>query len=115
MKTLNLTLKKKWFDMILSGEKKEEYRDIKPYWEHRLLNFDLDKNRPFVFCDNEIPYDVIEFRNGYGKNVPTMIVKYEGVTIGNTRDGWADNYQTGVFVLKLGKIIETKNIKSHKK
>ena len=28
---LTLPIKKKWFDMILSGEKKEEYREIKPY------------------------------------------------------------------------------------
>ena len=32
MNTLHLTLNKKWFDMILSGEKTEEYREIKPYW-----------------------------------------------------------------------------------
>jgi len=29
MKILEMTLKKKWFDMISSGEKKEEYREIK--------------------------------------------------------------------------------------
>ena len=29
---LTLPIKKKWFDMILSGEKKEEYREIKPYY-----------------------------------------------------------------------------------
>ena len=29
MKTLTLSLKKQWFDMIKSGEKKEEYREIK--------------------------------------------------------------------------------------
>jgi len=39
MKILNLTLKKKWFDMILSGEKKEEYREIKQYWETRLFEY----------------------------------------------------------------------------
>lgn len=37
MKILHLTLKKKWFDMIASGEKKEEYREIKPYWEKRFI------------------------------------------------------------------------------
>ena len=37
MKTLHLTLKKKWFDMIASGKKKEEYREIKPYWFERLV------------------------------------------------------------------------------
>lgn len=30
---LILPIKRKWFDMILSGEKKEEYRDIKPYYD----------------------------------------------------------------------------------
>ena len=39
MKTLTLFLKKKWFDMIASGEKTEEYREIKPYWEKRLFDF----------------------------------------------------------------------------
>ena len=33
---LVLPIKKKWFDMILSGEKKEEYREIKRYYESRL-------------------------------------------------------------------------------
>lgn len=28
---LVLPIKKQWFDMIISGEKKEEYREIKPY------------------------------------------------------------------------------------
>lgn len=28
---LTLPIKKKWFDMIISGEKKEEYREITPY------------------------------------------------------------------------------------
>jgi len=32
MKTLTLSLNKQWFDMIKSGEKKEEYREIKPFW-----------------------------------------------------------------------------------
>lgn len=35
--TLRLTLKKKWFDMIQSGEKKEEYRTLKDYWKVNLL------------------------------------------------------------------------------
>lgn len=39
MKTLNLVLTGKWYDMIASGEKTEEYREIKPYWEKRLLDY----------------------------------------------------------------------------
>ena len=34
---LTLPIKKKWFDMIFSGEKKEEYREIKPYYETRFM------------------------------------------------------------------------------
>lgn len=33
-----LPIKKKWFDMIKSGEKREEYREIKPYYTARFLN-----------------------------------------------------------------------------
>ena len=43
MKTLHLNLKKKFFDMILSGYKKEEYREIKPFWIKQLME------EPFSF------------------------------------------------------------------
>jgi hypothetical protein len=39
--TLKLVLKKKWFDLILSCEKKEEYREIKPYWVKRLTGYEF--------------------------------------------------------------------------
>ena len=35
---LTLPIKKKWFGMILSGEKKEECREIKPYYILRFAN-----------------------------------------------------------------------------
>ena len=43
---LVLPIKKKWFDMILSSQKKEEYREIKPYYKTRFYNAikkELDK------------------------------------------------------------------------
>ena len=36
-KTLQLALKKKWFDMIKAGIKKEEYREINNYWKSRFI------------------------------------------------------------------------------
>ena len=36
---LPLVLKKKWYDLIASGEKKEEYREDKPYWDVRIGNW----------------------------------------------------------------------------
>lgn len=35
---LVLPIKKKWFDMIASGEKKEEYREVKEYYNKRFSN-----------------------------------------------------------------------------
>ena len=37
MKILKLTLKKQYFDQIISGEKLEEYREVKKHWISRLI------------------------------------------------------------------------------
>ena len=66
MKRLVLTLKKEWFDLIRSGKKKVEYREYKTYWIKRLVGKE---------------YDYIEFRNGYGKQVPVVRSVYEGFKI----------------------------------
>ena len=42
MATLTLTLKKQWIDMIKSGGKTEEYREIKPFWTKRLIRPVID-------------------------------------------------------------------------
>jgi len=56
---LILVVKKKWFDMIASGEKTEEYREAKPYWTNRLAKLrGLDKEEQKV-----------EFRLGWQKNI----------------------------------------------
>ena len=60
---LHLNLYRRYFDEILSGEKRIEYREVTPYWSKRLEG----RN-----------YDVIQFRNGYAKVAPIMIVTYEG-------------------------------------
>ena len=73
---LILPIKKKWFDMIKSGEKKEEYREIKPYWTKRFENYyEIAKLNIELECPNfkEIYYRVV-FRNGYGNN--EVIKKY---------------------------------------
>ena len=38
---LTLPIKGKWFDMIVAKEKKEEYRDIKPYYTKRFETIGL--------------------------------------------------------------------------
>lgn len=58
---LHLVLKRKWFEMIERGEKRQEYRVSKPYWVTRLSNWDDDGRK----C-------VVEFRLGYGHDAPRM-------------------------------------------
>lgn len=56
---LTLTISKQWFDMILSGEKTEEYRVIKGFWMSRLLLIkdeeckDFDKYKKLHIGKNE--------------------------------------------------------------
>lgn len=104
-KILHLTLKKKWFDLILSGEKKFEYREIKPYWEKRLFNpaSSLIKNHSGLRH-----YDFIRFRNGYRKDSPTMDVEYLALSIKefNGRNHYA---------LHLGKVLSSQNTGKEKK
>ena len=98
MKILHLTLKKKWFDMIASGEKKEEYRDLKGYWMLRLSNQHGDSFKTF---------DIIRFRNGYSKTAPTMDVECKGIKIGDGKPKWGSNRRS--FIIKLGKILSISN------
>lgn len=75
--------KKKWFDMIVSGEKKEEYREIKPYYDSRFMNAFgfLLVGGQMVYGEaapEEIrkPWPVpVVFRNGYSKDSPEVVCK----------------------------------------
>lgn len=95
MSTLHLTLKKQWFDMILSGVKTEEYRDIKPYYNLRLIGKE---------------YDTVVFRNGYARDAPRLTIELKSIRFGTGKTEWGAEEGKTYFVLLLGKIINTKNI-----
>lgn len=90
-----LVLSYRWFDMIASGEKKEEYREIKP---------------TFVKAFSK-PITQVEFYRGYQKNRQQMTVEVLEITKGTARPEWSDSKlfdpNQEVFILKLGKILET--------
>ena len=88
MKILHLTLEKKWFDEILAGTKKFEYRDIKPYWTKRLFEEDGSVRN----------YDIIYFRNGYSKDCRKMKVEFKGVEEG-------EFHGRKVYAIKLGDVL----------
>jgi len=90
MKILHLTLKKKWFDMILSGEKKEEYREIKDHWVTRIEGKS---------------YDAIKFVNGYGKSRPSFMIELKSIKRGSGIPWWGGKFGEIQYVLELGKIL----------
>jgi hypothetical protein len=98
VKILHLTLKKQWFDMILNGQKKEEYREIKPYWRSRLG----------IGYLNPI-HTHIKFRNGYRKNAPELLIELKGIKKGLGKSQLGAPKER-VYILELGEIISTKNI-----
>ena len=78
--------------MIRSGIKKEEYREIKPYWRKRLLNK---------------KFDAIHFRNGYAKDAPCFTIKLTGFYRSLGIVEWGAPEGKEVFILQLGEIITT--------
>ncbi len=128
MRTLDLVLKKKWYDMIESGIKTEEYREITPYWASRLLYpvtlsakhywqgalakaFALVKENPRCFNLQNLlihnygtrGFDNIDFHLGYAKNRPTMAFALESITIDKGKPEWGAEKDKLYFVIKLGR------------
>ena len=56
MATLQLNLIKQWFDLTLQGIKKEEYRDITPFWAKRLLCMKNGDNLTKCYSEETIEY-----------------------------------------------------------
>ena len=131
VENLNLTLTRKWFDLIASGEKIEEYREIKPYWFKRIVfepkfvcrmfstNFKtLSKqtiaemmSRPlFLQMCPFNPFKTITFKNGYSSGVPEIVVECLDIKIRtvNLEHGAEDGVV--YFVFELGEILSTKNL-----
>ena len=98
---LTLILKKKWFDMIVSGYKKEEYRALSPYYTTRFVkvwggNFDGKEVEP------------IAFRNGYAKNAPRFVAQCS-IDIGEGRQEWGATAEVKYYRLKIREITEINN------
>ena len=90
--TLHLNLHRKWFDMILSGEKKEEYREIKKFYNRKFLTSDCF-------------YNTITFSNGYAKNRKQFVIELKSIKTGLGIEIWGAPLRQKVFILELGQII----------
>ena len=107
-----LTLKKKWFDMILSGEKSEDYREMKPYWEKRFGNYfgrfyDFSKEQHTLVWKKQMKN--IVFRNGYGNDKPEFTAEVT-ISEGYGKEEWGAEKDTIYYVLKIHRVFDRKNI-----
>ncbi len=127
MRTLHLVLKSKWYDMFDSGEKKEEYRALTPYWIKRLQACETYLSgifeeclcnmcatcecRPTVYPEFHLYkaplYDMVCFHRGYTSE--TITFKIDGIKIGVGKKEWGapDDpcliISTGKLICKTGK------------
>ena len=96
MTTLKLSINKKAFDVMVSGEKTEEFRDVSKWILSRLKK----------------DYEYIQFTNGYGSERPVFIAKYLGHVVGDVDKKYSNGLivQGNKVILKFGEITEKRNI-----
>lgn len=76
MNVLQLILKKKYFDDILCGDKKNEVREIRPKTASKYCEFDKDDE-----LVGAKPYDAILFFDGYETERRSMLVEVKNAEI----------------------------------
>lgn len=86
---LDLVLKRDWYDLIKSGEKKCEYREIKEYWTRRLF---------------ARPYTHVRFRRSYTRE--SMLFELAKIEISSSRN---DLNLPRVYKIALGVRVAEKN------
>ena len=120
-KVLTLIVNKQWFDMIVSGEKNEEYREIKPYWVARLFQNNsnivdvrhlalalagrTDLLKKYIDAQRIVlkQYTHVLFVNGYRKDSPRIEKEIESITIGKPKKGLCPDewLNTEFFIIKF--------------
>lgn len=115
---LTLPIQKRWFDMILSGEKKEEYREIKEYYETRFQNlFGAVTIYPSSIFSDRSEYELLQgeavpeeirkdsvqeiiFRNGYSKDSKAIKARCK-LRIGKGRPEWGALPDKQYYILEI--------------
>lgn len=90
---LILPIKRFWFDKILSGEKKEEYRNIVPYYEKRLNKY------------RGMPHFFVGFRAGYYMDSPFIVCRCR-LRNGEGFEEWGAEKGKRYYVLEIEKVYD---------
>jgi len=131
MKNLQLSLKKKWFDLTASGEKTEDYREITPRWCNIFLLYNearenikwWNRMQNYHGCffrkaiERDIENGIISF-NSFGLNIMTLgypkstntsrilKLKHAGIHIGEGKPELGAEAGKLYFVIKHGERLQ---------
>lgn len=110
---LDLVLKNTYYDMIVSGIKREEYREIKPYWTKRIAGLCswCWKKKVVKNCLDEcdgLKYiqrhfrkiNFVRFHRGYTSTTTAFAVREVAIDMGNPE--WGAKAGKLYYVIRLG-------------
>lgn len=107
---LILPIKRKWLEMIRSGEKKEEYRALSPYyaarfkrylgWESLTMPNKVVEDTFRAAGAKGVPFDRIVLRGGYSLFSPATLVKGR-ITIGEGKPEWGAKQGEEYYILRI--------------
>lgn len=122
MKNLQLPLKRNWFEMTASGEKREDYREINAYWIKRFVQATEENIRisdvldwaieseagdvPPFFCFKMFKNNIMTL--GYPVKMDTkriLTLEHKGISINTGRPEWGAIPDKLYFVIKHGDIL----------
>ena len=123
MKILNLIIKQVFFDQIIEGTKKQEFREVRPTTIKKLLQLDDEGFEVEDEVGNSVPikYDAIRFFVGYNKDRDSALVEVTGAHCevfvdendepiiyehGRDKDGEPLVWVAEQVVYDLGKVLE---------
>ncbi len=97
--------------------KKEEYREIKPYWTNRfdnevlLFNHELtEREMEYLYIKEEYMCTTVLFKNGYNTNSPKIKCKVK-IFVGIGKEKWGAEPGKLYYVLKILSVEEVTDVK----
>lgn len=97
--------------MILSGEKKEEYRETTRYWKKRLMQAQHAARSPE---DPDNRNFLVALRNGYRADSPRAIIEVREITVGAGNPEWGAAPGVYYFILHIAKVVKWNNGQQNK-
>lgn len=117
MKENYLIIKRPFLEKILSGDKTEEFREVRPTTASRYIEF-KDGVNDIDNIQSPVHYDALRLVNGYGKSRSEILVEVKDAELifitdedGNdaTYQHKGETYLTCQMKYSLGEILERKN------